>query len=327
MKPAPFVYIRPESTEELLDILGRVGPEAKLLAGGQSLIPMMNLRLVFPRELIDLNPLAELRYVRREEETVAIGAMTRQRALERSDRIVHDLPLLAEALPYIGHWQIRNRGTVGGSLAHADPAAELPAVALALDAEIVVRGPRGLRRIAADSFFTTYLTTTLAPDEVVTEVRVPIPSPGTGWAFREVARRYGDFALVLVAALVEVSNGRVARARLADRGVADRPASRYRGGGLAPPDIRRPRKCRVGRNGTRRRDRTIRRHSCLRGLPAPRRANAGGAGARGSDREGGIGMTSQVDVGSVAVTVNGERYSRVVATRRTLADFLRDDPS
>ena len=223
MKPAPFVYIRPQSTEELLDILGRVGPEAKLLAGGQSLIPMMNLRLVFPGELIDLNPLAELRYVRREEETVVIGAMTRQRALERSERVVQDLPLLAEALPYIGHWQIRNRGTVGGSLAHADPAAELPAVALALDAEIVVRGPRGLRRIAADSFFTTYLTTALAPDEVVTEVRVPIPSPGTGWAFREVARRYGDFALVLVAALVEVSDGRVARARLAVGGVADRP--------------------------------------------------------------------------------------------------------
>ncbi len=202
MKPAAFTYFAPRGLDEVLSLLGQYGPEAKPLAGGQSLVPLMNFRLAKPRYLIDLNRIPELAYIRREDGVLAVGAMARQFEAERSDAVKATVPLLVEALKLVGHPTIRHRGTVGGSIAHADPAAELPAAALALGAELVIRGPRGNRTVPAEDFFVGPFTTVLAPDELLTEVRFPVPSPGTGYAFVEVSRRHGDFAIVGVAALV-----------------------------------------------------------------------------------------------------------------------------
>ena len=224
MKPPPFEYVAPRSLDEVLARLAEAGGDAKLLAGGQSLVPMLNMRLTRPAVLVDLGRVAGLDSVRESDGHVAIGALTRQRAAEQSPEVRRHAPLLAEALPFIGHPTIRNRGTIGGSLAHADPAAELPAVAVALDADLVVASANGRRTVKADGFFVSFLTTSLAPDEVLVELRLPRPSPATRVAFTELSRRHGDFALVGVAAALEIDDAGTCRsARLALCGVGPGP--------------------------------------------------------------------------------------------------------
>jgi carbon-monoxide dehydrogenase medium subunit len=194
-----------------------------VLAGGQSLIPLLALRLAQPAVLIDINGIAELSGVSAADGLVAIGAMTREYVAEESETVADAVPLLAAALPLIGHDAIRSRGTVGGSLAHADPAAELPAVARALDAEFVVRGPAGERVVPAADWFEGYLTTSREPDELLVEVRFPAAGPGTGVSFQEVARRHGDFAIVGLAASVTLTGDAISDARLAFAGLSDVP--------------------------------------------------------------------------------------------------------
>jgi carbon-monoxide dehydrogenase medium subunit len=224
VKPATFTYLAPNTLEEAISLLAQHAPEGKPLAGGQSLIPMMNFRLAQPRYLIDLNRIPELSYIREADGTLAIGAMTRQFEAERSELVGRTIPLLTEALRLTGHPTIRHRGTIGGALAHADPAAELPAVALALDAELVARGPAGTRTIPAREFFLGPLSTALAPDELLVEVRIPRLLPGTGWVFLELSRRHGDFAIVGVAAVLTLApDGRIGQASLALCGAGPKP--------------------------------------------------------------------------------------------------------
>jgi CO/xanthine dehydrogenase FAD-binding subunit len=225
VKPPPFEYHAPASLAEALDLLAQFGDEAKVLAGGQSLLPLLNLRLARPAHLIDINGLAtELGQLDTWDGGLRIGALVRQRAAERAGLVRDRTPLLAEALPQIGHPQIRNRGTIGGSLAHADPASELPAVAMALDAELVVRSAKGERVLAPDAFFVSFLTTAIQPDELLVETRWPGTPAGTGSAYLEVSRRHGDFAMVGVAASLRLDpNGTVADARLAYTGAAPTP--------------------------------------------------------------------------------------------------------
>jgi carbon-monoxide dehydrogenase medium subunit len=223
MKPGPFLYTAPRSLEEAIAVLAEHGPDAKVLAGGQSLVPLLNMRLARPRVIVDINGVRGLAYIRRDEQYLRVGAVARQRAVEGSAVVRRQVPLLWEAIRYVGHPQIRNRGTVGGSIAHADPAAELPAVLAALDGAVVARGITGERVVAAEDFFTGYLTTALEPAELLTEVRFPVLSAQTGTAFLEVARRHGDFALVGAAALIRRSNGTIAEARLAFTGVGPGP--------------------------------------------------------------------------------------------------------
>jgi carbon-monoxide dehydrogenase medium subunit len=224
MKPAPFDYTAPGSLDEALEILDQRADEAKLLAGGQSLVPLLNMRLARPALLVDLNRLSDLAYVRSDDGVVRIGALTRQREVERSAAVRERVPLLGAATEYIGHPAIRNRGTVGGSLAHGDPVSELPCVAVALDAALVAHGPKGERRIPADAFFQSVFTTSLEPNEILTEVVIPAPPSGTGWGFEELARRHGDFGILGVAALLTLKrDGTIERARLGYAGAADRP--------------------------------------------------------------------------------------------------------
>jgi CO/xanthine dehydrogenase FAD-binding subunit len=224
VKPAPFRYLAPRSRAEALDALRRHGADAKLLAGGQSLVPLLAMRLARPAVIIDLNRIPDLAYVKAVRGGLAIGAMTRQRTAEGHPLIASRYPLMQAALRWIGHPQIRVRGTVGGSLAHADPAAELPAAAAVLDARFVVANVRRERVLDAAAFFTGYLSTALQPDEMLTEIRLPPPPRRAGWAFTEVARRHGDFALVGVAVLLSGdAGGRCADARLAFTGVGAGP--------------------------------------------------------------------------------------------------------
>jgi len=224
MKPAPFEYLAPESLDAVLDLLAHRGGEAKLLAGGQSLIPVMNFRLAQPSLLVDLNRLRDLDYLREDAGGLRIGAMTRQRKLERDPLVPRLAPLLSEAVPFIAHPQIRNRGTVGGSLAHADPAAELPAVAVALDARFRLQRTGGERWVEARDFFAGLFATVLEPDEMLVEVALPPPPPRTGWAFLEVARRHGDYAQVGIAARVTLDDsGRCREVRLVYLSVGDGP--------------------------------------------------------------------------------------------------------
>ncbi|HEV8714584.1 MAG TPA: xanthine dehydrogenase family protein subunit M [Candidatus Binatia bacterium] len=223
MKPPPFTYHDPTSIAEALDLLQRYGGDAKVLAGGQSLMPLLNFRLSSPTALVDINRITALSYIRHETGQFRIGALTRQRMLEFSALVREHLPLLYEATTLVGHLPIRTRGTLGGSLAHADPAAEYPAVATAMEAELVVQGPKGWRTLRPEEFFVGYLTTALAPDEVLIEVRFPIPPPTSGWAFAEFARRHGDFAIVGIAAQLDTEGERCRRARLATAGVGPTP--------------------------------------------------------------------------------------------------------
>jgi carbon-monoxide dehydrogenase medium subunit len=224
MKPAPFDYFSPATVDEALALLVAHGGDAKPLAGGQSLIPAMNFRLARPAVLVDLNRISELAYVRAESGGIAVGAMTRQRAVERSDVVARAAPLLAEAMPSIAHPQIRNRGTVGGSIAHADPSAELPAVMLALDARFRAKSASGERSIPAGEFFKGMLETALEPGELLVEIALsPLPAR-SGTAFLELARRHGDYALVGVAATVTLDpRGRCKAARLSLLSVGDGP--------------------------------------------------------------------------------------------------------
>jgi carbon-monoxide dehydrogenase medium subunit len=224
MKPPRFDYEAPTTLAEALALLGRHGEQAKALAGGQSLVPLLNFRLTRPQVLVDLNGIPELAGIREADGALAIGAMTRQRAVERSSFVAARCPLLADALPHVGHVQIRNQGTIGGSLAHADPAAELPAVVAALGGALVVRRAAGERVLAPDQFFVSYLTTTLEPGELLVELRLPVTPPRTGTAFVEVSRRHGDFALVGVAAVVTLDEAGVCVASaLALTGVGPTP--------------------------------------------------------------------------------------------------------
>lgn len=224
MKPAAFDYFAPETLDEALALLGKHGAAAKLLAGGQSFAPMANFRVLRPDVVIDLNRIASLGYIEERDGAVAIGAMTRHRAIERSALVKRRCPLLASAAPNIGHAVIRNRGTLGGSLSHADPAAEWPVTAVALGATMVIRGPKGERLVPAAKFFVSLLTTALAADEILVEVRFPAVPARTGAEFTEVSRRHGDFALVSVGAQVTLSvTGTIADVRLALGGVGPSP--------------------------------------------------------------------------------------------------------
>ena len=224
MKPAPFDYFTPATVDEALALLVEHGGDAKPLAGGQSLIPAMNFRLARPAVLVDLNRIAELAYVRAESDGLAVGAMTRQRAVERSEVVARAAPLLAETMPSIAHPQIRNRGTMGGSIVHADPSAELPAVMLALEARFRAKSPTGERSIAAGEFFRGMLETALAPGELLVEITVPPLPASSGTAFLEMARRHGDYALVGVAAVVTLdAPGRCTAARIGLLSVGDGP--------------------------------------------------------------------------------------------------------
>jgi carbon-monoxide dehydrogenase medium subunit len=223
VKPAPFEYHAPETTADAVGLLAEHGDEAKPLAGGQSLVPMLALRLTRFGHLVDLNRIPELNGIKRSNGTVVVGAMTRQVALESSDAAAA-VPLLTKATPFIGHFQIRNRGTVGGSIAHADPAAELPAVALALDAELEVASTGGTRRVPASEFFQGTWTTSVEDGELLTSVRFPVWSDRAGFAVDEVARRMGDFALVGVTCGVELDgSGTVTRAAIALLGMGATP--------------------------------------------------------------------------------------------------------
>lgn len=225
MKPAPFEYARPASVGEAIALLDGGHGGAKILAGGQSLIPTMNFRLAQPSLLVDLADLEELVGIRRRETGgLWIGAMTRQRAVERSELVREAAPLVAAAMPWVAHPQIRNRGTFGGSLAHADPAAELPAVVSALDATMVVRGPDGTRRVPARDFFLGLFTTAVEPGELLVAVELPPRPKGARHAFEELARRHGDFALAGVAvSLTMTEDGVVEDAAIALLGVDDVP--------------------------------------------------------------------------------------------------------
>jgi carbon-monoxide dehydrogenase medium subunit len=220
VKPAPFRYHRPRSLGEALGLLAEFGAEAKLIAGGQSLGPMMNLRLVQPAELIDLNALSGLDGIRELPDALEIGALARHHAVASSPVVRRHCPLLAEAAQSIGHYAIRARGTLGGSLAHADPAAQLPLVAATLGAEIAVAGPRGERRIPAGGFFVSLMTTGLAPDEIVVAVRFPKAPPDQRHAYLQFSRRHGDFALVAVAATLSPRELRIGIGGAEDRPVA-----------------------------------------------------------------------------------------------------------
>jgi len=249
MKPAPFEYQAPDSLEAALDVLARHGGDAKVLAGGQSLIPVLNFRLAQPALLVDLNKLAELSFIRRGEDGgLRIGAMTRHRSLERDPLIREAAPLLAETVPWIAHPQIRNRGTIGGSLAHADPAAELPAIAVALRARFLLRKAGGERWVPAVDFFQGLFTTALEPEELLVEIDLPpLSSMGAriGWSFQEIARRHGDYATVGLAAQVTLGeDGRCREARLVYLSVGQTPvearaaAALLAGTDLGPEAIR-----------------------------------------------------------------------------------------
>jgi aerobic carbon-monoxide dehydrogenase medium subunit len=224
MKPAPFDYSAPEEIEEALALLHEHGDDGKVLAGGQSLVPLLALRLARFDMLIDINRVAGLSGVQRSGGELVIGARTRQAEIARDERIRRDAPLLADATRYIGHFQIRNRGTIGGAIAHADPTAEYPAAALALDAEIELASQRGRRRIAVDDFLVSAYVTAIEPDELVVSVRVPAPAPRAGFAIEEIARRPGDFALVGgVAAVALDDDDAITLARVVMFGVGPRP--------------------------------------------------------------------------------------------------------
>ena len=225
MKPPPFAYECPTEVADAVALLAAHGADARPLAGGQSLVPLLNFRLARPAVLVDLNRIAALGRIAVEDGALCIGAMARQTTVEADFAVARGWPLLTEAISHIAHPQIRNRGTIGGSLAHNDPAAELPAVMLALDAEMTALGPEGTRTVPSGEFFAGTMETALAPDELLTEIRVPALPEGTGWSFREAARRQGDFALVAVAVLLRSSGGADGiDARVVVTGTGDGPA-------------------------------------------------------------------------------------------------------
>jgi carbon-monoxide dehydrogenase medium subunit len=219
MYPVPFEYHRAGSIDEAVALLGRFGESARLLAGGHSLLPLMKLRLAEPRHLVDIRRIPGLSGVREEGGALVIGAATPHQVLERSPLVRERLPMLSEAAAQIGDAQVRNMGTIGGSLAHADPSADLPAVVLALGAELVAVGPKGRHAIPVDRFFVKLFTTSLSPGELLTEIRVPLPAAGSGGAYAKFPHPASRYAVVGVAALVTVSAGKISAARVAITGV------------------------------------------------------------------------------------------------------------
>jgi aerobic carbon-monoxide dehydrogenase medium subunit len=224
MKPAPFTYNRPDSVKAAVMLLSKHKSDAKILAGGQSLVPMMNFRMARPEHLIDINRLEELDYHRVDKGELVIGALARHAALRASDIVKKACPLMSEAYQHVAHGPIRNRGTLCGNLCHADPASEMPAVALAVDAVFVIQSSRGERRVAAKDFFLGTYETALKDDEFLTEVRIPAAPKGQGWSFLEVSVRKGDFAIAGVGATLSMSGGRISGAALTICGVGDRAA-------------------------------------------------------------------------------------------------------
>jgi aerobic carbon-monoxide dehydrogenase medium subunit len=223
VKPMPFEYRRAESVEETVALLAEGGPDAKVLAGGQSLVPLLNMRMARPALLLDVNRVPGLDGIAAANGHVRVGATCRQAALERSALARERCPLLAACLPFVGHVATRNRGTVGGSIAHADAAAELPLALVALGGAVVAESRAGRRSIPADEFFVSYFTTALEPGELVVETAWPAAAPGGGYAFEELALRHGDYALSMAACALRVEDGVVAEARLALGAVAARP--------------------------------------------------------------------------------------------------------
>lgn len=240
MKPPVFKYVRVDSIGGALSALAENRGEAKILAGGQSLVPMLNFRIASPRVLVDINPVRELDFIRVEVGWVRIGARTRQRALDRSLDVKRKCPLLAEAVKWIGHPEIRNRGTVGGSLVHADPTAELVLVAILLDSQVKIQGTGKSRTVGAADFFQGIMATSIAEDEILTEVSYPVAPARSGYGFRELCIRHGDFAVVAAAVQLTVGgNGRCTEARVA-----------VAGAGPTPLRIRGAEEVLVGNNGT-----------------------------------------------------------------------------
>ncbi|MGW4527409.1 FAD binding domain-containing protein [Amycolatopsis sp. NPDC004378] len=224
MKAAPFAYVRPSSLQDAIAELASTGGGGKVIAGGQSLVPVLAMRLARPETLVDITSVPELDHVGVTGGHLEIGATVRQRRIER-DPVSAAVPLLGMALPWVGHRELRSRGTVCGSLAHADPAAELPAVACCLNAELTVTGPGGARRVPAREFFSGAMTTALGADDILTAVRFPVAAAGEGFGFAEIARRHGDFALAGVVARVRVRGAEI-EAELTGFGVSDRPVTR-----------------------------------------------------------------------------------------------------
>ena len=225
MKPPKFDYYDPQSLDEALALLDRHGDDAKVLAGGQSLMPLLNMRLARPNIVVDINQIKELNYVRASDGGIAIGAIARQRVLQTEKLIAERVPILQEAAYYIAHPQIRSRGTICGSIAHADPAAELPALALALDARMTLASAKGARTVAAEAFFQSFFTTALEANEILTEVRFPAPPEDSAWSVLEISRRHGDFAIAGIIAGLTLDPNRqaITRARLVYFGVGATP--------------------------------------------------------------------------------------------------------
>jgi carbon-monoxide dehydrogenase medium subunit len=224
MKPPKFMYCDPDSVEEAVALKSRYGHDSLVLAGGQSLMPMLNMRLANPDVLIDINRVAALQQITRDGDVLEVGAGVRQSVLETDPAVAAAVPLLGLAIPFIGHIENRHRGTVGGSLAHADSAAELPTAAITLDAEMVIEGPAGRRGEAAADFFAGWMTTTVAPDELLVAVRFPIAAADAGWGFVEVARREGDFALSAAGAQLRLdAAGRISEIAIGVASITDRP--------------------------------------------------------------------------------------------------------
>jgi CO/xanthine dehydrogenase FAD-binding subunit len=222
MKPAKFEYVAPTTLDAAVDALVAADGEGKLLAGGQSLLPLLNFRMSRPAVLVDLNGINDLSFIELRGDSVSIGALTRHREIEHSPLIAAKLPVMSAAMRHVAHLAIRNRGTIGGSLSHADPAAELPMMAMFYDASLTVQGPAGRRTIAAKDFFVDALTNCLEPEDIVVEIEFPMLQHD-GWAFEEVARRFGDFALASVAVSIRSGRSGIVDARVAVMGVADTP--------------------------------------------------------------------------------------------------------
>lgn len=222
MKPAKFDYIAPTTLDAAIEALAAADGEGKVMAGGQSLMPLLNFRMARPTIVVDLTKIAGLSFIEDRGATIAIGALTRHVEIETSAVIAQRLPVMSAAMRHVAHLAIRNRGTIGGSISHADPAAELPMLALFYSATIKVRGPGGARAIPAEDFFVAALTTCLEPDEIVHEIEIPAV-PCSGWGFEEVARRFGDFALACIAVSIECRGGVVSGARVAAMGIDDVP--------------------------------------------------------------------------------------------------------
>lgn len=224
MKPCAFEYLSPKSVEEAINLLDRYGDDAKIIAGGQSLVPMMNFRLARPEILIDINGIKELEYIKTEGDELVIGALTRERDIEQSSVVVEKWPILSKAISFIGHSTIRNRGTIGGSLVHADPSAEIPTTLCALNGNVKIVGPSGEKILQPEEFFLTYLTTSLEPSDLLAEVRIPALPQKTGWSFMELSRRSGDFAIVAVGILLFTeTSGVCSEVRISMGGVAPTP--------------------------------------------------------------------------------------------------------